>query len=294
MRDRFDVAFANDTDARPPRHRDAARRPDESRTIISPPRSPICSRTARTGARTRRSARPWCRARIIDRVAAELGRKLVEVPVGFKWFVDGLLTARSASAARRAQAPRSCAATARCGPPTRTASSSACSRPRSWRRPAAIPSQLFDDLTARVRRAALRAHRRRRHHAAEEHPGKLSPEQLGRKELAGDPVRAMLSKAPGNGQPFGGIKVDTDIGWFAARPSGTEDSTRSTRRVFASTEHLKADSGRGPGRAGEGVRGVGRRAKAPLPLLLQREGFAASTVSSPAKAGDPVRRGRVV
>ena len=67
----------------------------------------------------------------------------------------------------------------------------------------------------------------------------VTPEQLGLKDLAGDPVRATLSKAPGNGQSFGGIKVETDFGWFAARPSGTEDVYKIYAESFRSTEHLK-------------------------------------------------------
>ena len=77
---------------------------------------------------------------MIDRVAKALARRLYEVPVGFKWFVDGLLDGSSGSPARRAPAPRSCAGTARCGRPTRTASSRACSLPKCWLAPGAIPA----------------------------------------------------------------------------------------------------------------------------------------------------------
>ena len=67
----------------------------------------------------------------------------------------------------------------------------------------------------------------------------LSPEQLAMKELAGEPVRAALTAAPGNGQPFGGIKVTTDNGWFAARPSGTEDVYKIYAESFRSEAHLR-------------------------------------------------------
>jgi len=67
----------------------------------------------------------------------------------------------------------------------------------------------------------------------------LSPERLDIKELAGDPVRATRSQAPGNGQPFGGIKVETDMGWFAARPSGTEDVYKIYAESFRGADHLK-------------------------------------------------------
>ena len=101
------------------------------------------------------------------------------------------------------------------------------------------PSQLFGDLTAE-----LGVPHYARIDVAATTPQKnilksVTPEQLGLKDLAGDPVRATLSKAPGNGQPFGGIKVETDFGWFAARPSGTEDVYKIYAESFRSTEHLK-------------------------------------------------------
>jgi phosphoglucomutase len=67
----------------------------------------------------------------------------------------------------------------------------------------------------------------------------LSPDQLGMKELAGEPIRATLNAAPGNGQPFGGIKVVADNGWFAARPSGTEDVYKIYAESFKDEAHLK-------------------------------------------------------
>ena len=74
----------------------------------------------------------------------------------------------------------------------------------------------------------------------------LSPEKLAMKELAGEPVRATLTAAPGNGQSFGGIKVTSDHGWFAARPSGTEDVYKIYAESFRSEAHLQADPARSP------------------------------------------------
>lgn len=66
----------------------------------------------------------------------------------------------------------------------------------------------------------------------------VDPGRLGMKELAGDPVRATRTTAPGNGQPFGGIKVETEMGWFAARPSGTEDVYKIYAESFRDQSHL--------------------------------------------------------
>jgi phosphoglucomutase len=68
---------------------------------------------------------------------------------------------------------------------------------------------------------------------------KLSPEQVSAKDLAGDPIETMLTKAPGNGAPLGGLKVITRRGWFAARPSGTEDVYKMYAESFAGEEHLR-------------------------------------------------------
>ena len=78
----------------------------------------------------------------------------------------------------------------------------------------------------------------------------VTPEKLGMKELAGDAVRAMRTTAPGNSQSFGGIKVETDMGWFAARPSGTEDVCKIYAESFRDAAHLKTDSERRAGGAG--------------------------------------------
>ena len=101
------------------------------------------------------------------------------------------------------------------------------------------PSQLFDQLTSELgvpfyeridapgtsaQKSLLKA---------------LSPEKLAMKELVGEPVRAVLTAAPGNGQSFGGIKVSSDSGWFAARPSGTEDVYKIYAESFRSQAHLR-------------------------------------------------------
>jgi phosphoglucomutase len=101
------------------------------------------------------------------------------------------------------------------------------------------PSQLFDDLTRELGVPFYERIDAPATPAQKNLLKALSGEKLGMKELAGDPVRAALTTAPGNSQPFGGIKVSTDNGWFAARPSGTEDVYKIYAESFRSAAHLR-------------------------------------------------------
>ncbi|MEV0330075.1 phosphoglucomutase (alpha-D-glucose-1,6-bisphosphate-dependent) [Micromonospora echinospora] len=175
---------------------------------------------------------------MIDRVAADLGRPLLEVPVGFKWFVPGLLDgtvgfggeeSAGASFLRRdgstwttdkdgillcLLAAEIIATTGR------------------------TPSQHYADLTERFGAPAyarIDAPADREQKAV---LGKLSPEQVTATELAGEPITATLTTAPGNGASIGGLKVTTASGWFAARPSGTEDVYKIYAESFQGPEHL--------------------------------------------------------
>ncbi|MFI6226626.1 phosphoglucomutase (alpha-D-glucose-1,6-bisphosphate-dependent) [Micromonospora echinospora] len=175
---------------------------------------------------------------MIDRVAADLGRPLLEVPVGFKWFVPGLLDgtvgfggeeSAGASFLRRdgstwttdkdgillcLLAAEIIATTGR------------------------TPSQHYADLTERFGAPAyarIDAPANREQKAV---LGKLSPEQVTATELAGEPITATLTTAPGNGASIGGLKVTTASGWFAARPSGTEDVYKIYAESFQGPEHL--------------------------------------------------------
>ena len=178
---------------------------------------------------------------MIDRVAARPGPPAVEVPVGFKWFVDGLSTARSVSAARRAPARRSCGATARCGRPTRTASSPACSRPRSPRARGRDPGELYRELTERVRRAGYERSTRRDARAEGDRSRQLSPAAGARRTSspasrstgdAHDGARATARRSAGS-------RSSTENGWFAARPSGTEDVYKIYAESFRGEAHLE-------------------------------------------------------
>ncbi|MEW5808883.1 MAG: phosphoglucomutase (alpha-D-glucose-1,6-bisphosphate-dependent) [Actinomycetota bacterium] len=175
---------------------------------------------------------------IIDRVVAGLGRTLVEVPVGFKWFVDGLVggtigfggeESAGASFLRR---DGSVWTTDKDGIILALLASEMLAVTGS------TPSQRYAELAekygapiyARIDAPANREQKARL--------GKLSPEQVSATELAGEPITAKLTTAPGNGASLGGLKVTTENAWFAARPSGTEDVYKIYAESFRGPEHL--------------------------------------------------------
>ena len=238
MRDKFDVAFANDTDA--DRHGIVTR----SSGLMNPnhylaaaiaylfEHRPQWRQDSAVGKTIVSSA-------IIDRVAAKLGRKLVETPVGFKWFVDGLIGGAFGFAGEESAGA---SFLRRDGTVWTTDKDGiilgllAAEMTAQTRRD---PSQLFDSLTAEL---GVPFYERIDAPATVQQKNllkALSADKLAMKELAGEPVRATLTAAPGNGQPFGGIKVTADHGWFAARPSGTEEVYKIYAESFRSADHLK-------------------------------------------------------
>jgi phosphoglucomutase len=177
---------------------------------------------------------------MIDRVAAGLGRRLLEVPVGFKWFVPGLLDGSVAfggeesAGASFLQRDGSVWTTDKDGIILALLASEITAVTGQ------SPSQLYGGLTerygtpayARVDTAATREQK-----AA---LAKLSPEQVPATELAGEKIIAAITTAPGNGAPIGGLKVVTESGWFAARPSGTEDVYKLYAESFRGPQQLAA------------------------------------------------------
>ncbi|MCX9193082.1 phosphoglucomutase, alpha-D-glucose phosphate-specific [Carbonactinospora thermoautotrophica] len=175
---------------------------------------------------------------MIDRVTASLGRRLVEVPVGFKWFVPGLLDgsvafggeeSAGASFLRRDGSVWTtdkdgillCLLAAEITATTGTSPSG------HYRE---LVATFGDPAYARIDAPATREEKARL--------AQLSPDAVTATELAGDPITARLTAAPGNGAPIGGLKVVTESGWFAARPSGTEDVYKIYAESFKGPEHL--------------------------------------------------------
>ena len=238
LRDRFDVAFAND--------------PDADRHGVVTPTGGLLNpnhHLAACVAYLFGGSRDWApnvgvgktvvTSSIIDRLAADQDRRLFEVPVGFKWFVAGLLDgtlgfggeeSAGASFLRRdgsawttdkdGIAPCLLAAeiTARCGED---------------------PGKLYRRLTERLGAPEYRRIDVPATPAEKAALSRLSADDVPVGELAGEPIRDVFSTAPGNGAPIGGLKVVAEHGWFAARPSGTEDVYKIYAESFQGTQHLE-------------------------------------------------------
>ena len=238
LKDRYDVAFACDTDH--DRHGIVTKS-----TGLLPPNHylsvaihyllqnrPQWSRQAAVG-------KTVVSSQMIDRVTAKLGRKLYEVPVGFKWFVEGLLNGSLGF----------------CGEESAGASFLRIDG-TTWTtdKDGIIPALLSAEITARMHRDPGEIYRELTREFGESvyervdapaTPGqkvmlsKLSAQQITSKDLAGDKIQTILDHAPGNGAAIDGLKVMTANGWFAARPSGTEDIYKIYAESFSGKDQLR-------------------------------------------------------
>ncbi len=177
---------------------------------------------------------------MIDLVAADADRRLIEVPVGFKWFVDGLV---DGSLGFGGEESAGASFLRRDGTVWTTdkdgiiADLLACELTAQTGRD---PGEAYHELTERF--GVSPAYRRidaKATPAEKAALGRLTPDAVTAATLAGDPVTAILTEAPGNGAPIGGLKVTTGHGWFAARPSGTEDVYKVYAESFRGEEHLE-------------------------------------------------------
>ncbi|MFF0502171.1 phosphoglucomutase (alpha-D-glucose-1,6-bisphosphate-dependent) [Streptomyces fimicarius] len=175
---------------------------------------------------------------MIDRVAHDLGRTLVEVPVGFKWFVDGLHDGSLGFGGEESAGASFLRRDGRVWTTDKDGILLALLASEITAVTGDTPSRLYARLTDRFgdpAYARIDAPATREEKAV---LAKLAPQQVKADTLAGEPVTAVLTEAPGNGAPIGGLKVCTDSAWFAARPSGTEDVYKVYAESFQGPGHL--------------------------------------------------------
>jgi phosphoglucomutase len=236
LRDKFDVAFANDTDA-------------DRHGIVCPSGLMNPNYYLAAAISYLYANRPDWRAdsavgktavssAMIDRVAAKLGRKLVEVPVGFKWFSAGLIDGsfgfggEESAGASFLRRDGSVWTTDKDGLILGLLAAEICARTGS------DPARFYDNATEDLGKSVYQRIDAPASREQKALLSKLTPEQFDAKELAGEAIDAKLTKAPGNGQPLGGIKVVAKNGWFAARPSGTEEVYKIYAESFSGEDHL--------------------------------------------------------
>jgi phosphoglucomutase len=237
LKDRFDVAFACDTDA--DRHGIVA----GSAGLMNP--NHFLSAAIEYLYRNRdwrpdvAVGKTLVSTGMIDRVTAELGRKLLEVPVGFKWFVDGLVDGSLGFGGEESAGASFLRRDGTVWTTDKDGLIACLLAAELTARSGHNPAVAYDALTEKY---GAPAYRRIDAPATREQKAvlsKLSPDQISASELAGEPITGVITRAPGNDAPIGGVKVSTQHGWFAARPSGTEDVYKIYAESFLGEEHLE-------------------------------------------------------
>ena len=238
LKDRFDIAFACDTDH--DRHGIVTRS-----TGLLPPNHylsvaisylfqhrPKWSKDAAVG-------KTVVSSRMIDRVAAKLGRQLYEVPVGFKWFVDGLLDGSLGFGGEESAGASFLRRDGGVWTTDKDGIVPALLAAEITARLGRDPGEIYRELTREFGESAYDRVEAPATPAQKERLSKLSSRQVRITQLGGEKVERVLDRAPGNDAPIGGIKVVTASGWFAARPSGTEDIYKIYAESFRGEDHLR-------------------------------------------------------
>jgi phosphoglucomutase len=238
LKDRFDIAFACDTDH--DRHgivtRDAGLLQPNHYLAVAIyylfQHRPKWSNAAAVG-------KTMVSSQMIDRVSANLGRKLYEVPVGFKWFVDGLLDGTLGFGGEESAGASFLRLDGTVWTTDKDGIVPALLAAEITARLDRDPGQIYQELTREFGESVYTRTEAPATMQEKEILKRLSPQQVRLKELAGEQIQAILTHAPGNGAPLGGLKVVTESGWFAARPSGTEDIYKIYVESFRGTDHLR-------------------------------------------------------
>lgn len=238
LKDRYDIAFGNDPDA--DRHGIVT----PSAGLMNPnnylavaihylfqnrPGWPVSAAIGKT----------LVSSAMIDRVAASLGRTLSEVPVGFKWFVDGLLSGQYGFGGEESAGASFLRRDGAVWTTDKDGLIMDLLAAEITAKTGRDPGQHYRDLEARFGSPIYERIDAPADAKQQRILSNLSPEQVKATELAGDPITARLTRAPGGDAPLGGLKVTTQNGWFAARPSGTEPVYKIYAESFINAAHLK-------------------------------------------------------
>jgi phosphoglucomutase len=238
LKDRFDIAFGNDTDC--DRHGIVTR----SSGLLNPnhylsaaihylfQNRPGWPETAAIG-------KTLVSSSMIDRVARSLHRKLAEVPVGFKWFVDGLIDGSFGFGGEESAGASFLRMDGTVWTTDKDGIILDLLAAEMTARTGKDPGELYLQLVERFGRPVYERIDAPATPEQKKVLQKLSPEKISASTLAGEAIVAKLTHAPANEAPIGGIKVVTENGWFAARPSGTEDIYKIYAESFLGSEHLK-------------------------------------------------------
>jgi phosphoglucomutase len=238
LKDRFDVAFGNDTDS--DRHGIVTR----SSGLMNPNHYLAASISYlfsnRPGWKPAAGVgKTLVSSSLIDRVAAKQQRKLVEVPVGFKWFVSGLLDGSLGFGGEESAGASFLRRDGSVWTTDKDGIIMDLLAAEMMAKTGRDPAELYRELTKELGEPVYERIDAAATPAQKTILSKLSPDQVQATELAGDKIVAKLSTAPGNGASIGGLKVVTADGWFAARPSGTEDVYKLYAESYRGKDHLK-------------------------------------------------------
>jgi phosphoglucomutase len=239
LKDRFDVAFACDTDH--DRHGVITR----SSGLMNPNHYLAVAISylfqSRKGWKPNAGiGKTLVSSSMIDRVAESLGKRLVEVPVGFKWFVDGLLNGSLGFGGEESAGASFLRKNGHAWTTDKDGIILGLLSAEITAVTGKDPGEIYGELTQRF---GAPVYERIDAPATPDQKAilsKLSPDAIRAKQLAGDPITAMMTSAPGNGAPLGGLKVSTERGWSAARPSGTENVYKIYAESFAGKDHLRS------------------------------------------------------
>jgi phosphoglucomutase len=176
---------------------------------------------------------------MIDRVTARLGRRLFEVPVGFKWFVDGLLTGTLGFGGEESAGASFLRRDGTVWTTDKDGLIAALLAAEITARVGRDPGEIYGELTRELGESFYERIEAPATSAQKAVLAKLSPGDIDAQSLGGEPIRQILTTAPGDGNSIGGLKVATENGWFAARPSGTEEIYKIYAESFRGEDHLR-------------------------------------------------------